>query len=258
MVHAPVQKGPVVGHQQKAPLPPQVLRHRLPSPGVQVVGGLVDQQVPLLPAEQRRQQRLGPLSVGEGGKGPVQRLGLYAQQPRLPQQLPLLRRGGRLLEHLQGHAGRVPRLMGEVRAGRRAGNPSAAGILPQQQAQKGGLPPAVAAQEAQLPASVKLKAHIFKYVIVAARIGKGQVFHPNHGHMASLQTQKQAAGKSHGPRRNENAPLYQRASIVRMARKDEILSCSRRRINCPLGTFHGAFHHFSRKQTSSFHSSSSI
>ena len=79
MVHTAVQKIPVMGYQQEAPLSPQVRCHRPPSSSIQMVGGFVDEEIAVLPAEQRRQQALGPLPVGEGIKGAVQGFGIHTQ-----------------------------------------------------------------------------------------------------------------------------------------------------------------------------------
>ena len=72
MVHTLVQERPVMGHQQKAPLPGQIAPQLPPSLQVQMVGGLVDQQEGILLQKHGRQQHLGPLPVGEAGKGQLQ------------------------------------------------------------------------------------------------------------------------------------------------------------------------------------------
>ena len=72
MVHTLVQERPVMGYQQKSPLPGQIAPQLPPSLQVQMVGGLVDQQEGILLQKHGRQQHLGPLPVGEAGKGQLQ------------------------------------------------------------------------------------------------------------------------------------------------------------------------------------------
>ena len=70
--------------------------------------------------------------------------------------------------------------------GDRGNQPPAVGKLPQQQPQKGGLTPAVPANEAQLPMVVDLKGGVVKHQVRAAGIGKGKTFRLNHRHMRHL------------------------------------------------------------------------
>jgi hypothetical protein len=93
----------------------------------------------------------------------------------------------------------VLRLAREVFKAHRGGNLPPVLVLPQQKAQKGGLPPAVAPGEAQLPFGVDLEAHVLEDVIVTAVIGKGQMRYLNQRHCYALQKQKSAAGKSLQP-----------------------------------------------------------
>ena len=67
-------------------------------------------------------------------------------------------------------------------------------IFPHQQLQKGRLAAAIAADEAQLPVAVELKARLFKNIVVAARIGKAQVGYLDLRHVVSSLKKKSAAG----------------------------------------------------------------
>ena len=257
VVHAAVQEIPVVGHQQKAPLFPEVRRRGPPSGGVQMVGGLVDEEIPLLPAEQRRQQALGLLPAGERVEGPVQRPGVHPQQARLPQKLPLLRRRADGAEDVQRHPGRVRHLIGEVRAGQRMGDAAAMGILPHQQPQKGGLSPAVAAQKAQLPVRVELKAHMVIDIVIAARIGKGQVIHPNQRHIHSSHVKMSRRKVFLRLMTGRNPPVFHGIQSLSAAQRMVSLLLSGAGHTSSRGTA-GAIWCFSRKWKSSFHSFSLI
>lgn len=74
VIYTVVQKGAVVADQQKAVLPAQILRHRPAAQQIQMIGGLVDQGISILPGEQGAEQRLGLLAPAQGGEGPVQRV----------------------------------------------------------------------------------------------------------------------------------------------------------------------------------------
>lgn len=74
MVYTAVQKTAVVGHQDEPLFSVEIGGHHRPRAGIQMVGGLVDEQKMALVQKQRRQQDLGLLSVGEGGKGPPEHM----------------------------------------------------------------------------------------------------------------------------------------------------------------------------------------
>ena len=196
VVHAPVQEPPVVGHQDEALLFLQVGRHHGPGLGVQVVGGLVDEQEVPLVQKQGGQQHLGLLAVGQAGKGAVQRVGPHPQQGQLPLQLPALRAGAHPLQHRAGGAARVGDGVGEIVEGHRG--PDGAGVFvpAHKQLEKRGLAPAVAADEAQLPAGVQPEAHVLKDGVVAGRIGKRQMFDLDQCQGASLLCTKTGRRKS--------------------------------------------------------------
>ena len=85
MVHTAVQKCPVVGHQQKSLLFAKILCNSLAASGVQVIGGLINQQIPGFPAKEGCQKALGLLAVGESCKRAVECFGLHAQKSAFPQ-----------------------------------------------------------------------------------------------------------------------------------------------------------------------------
>ena len=61
-------------------------------------------------------------------------------------------------------------------------NGAAIGIFPHQKAEKGGFAPAVAADEPQLPPGVDLKAGMGEDLVIAGRIGKGQIGYLDERH----------------------------------------------------------------------------
>ena len=175
MVNAPVQEGAVVAHQQKAVLAAQVIRHQFAAMHVQVVGGLVNQRVHILPGKQRRQQGLGLFAPAEGVKGTVQRVLGHLKQVQFTNQPPVrgVRRG--LLHHKQRQLARVRHLKGKVHG--RQGQVDAAliGVLPLQQAQQRGFAPAVSGHQPQAPGGVHRKGYMLKHGRIAALIGKGKI-----------------------------------------------------------------------------------
>ena len=204
MVDAPVQKGPVVGDQEKAPLPGQVVPHQGPSGGVQVVGGLVNEEEAVVPEEEEGQEEPGPLPVGEGGKGPVQHPLLQAQQPQLLHQPPLLQLRAQGLRHRPSLRLRVGHLKGKVVKGLRGGDGAGIPPLPQEQPQQGGLAPAVAADEPQPPVGVQLEGEVLKDRLKAALIGEAQVGDLDQSHEKRLQYAKM------GAERQRSAPILSR------------------------------------------------
>ena len=151
-----------------------------------MVGGLVDQQKGILLQKHGRQQHFRPLPVGEDREGLLQGLFRQVQEPQLPLDLPVLRLRGDLPHHLQPCPGQVRHLVGKVLERHGGGDGAAVGILPLQQPQEGGLPPAVPPGESQLPAGVDLKAHMVKDQLRAALISKRQIRDVDHRHIAFL------------------------------------------------------------------------
>ena len=172
MVHAAVQEGPVVGHQKKALLSAEIAAHHLSSVGIQVIGGLIDEREASFPKEEQGQQKLGLLPVGKGVIGAVEDLFLQLQPGHLPQETPALQSRLQLLQRIPGQPLRVDGFTGKVFKAHRGRDAAPVFVLPQQQAQKGGLAPAVAAGEAQLPVGVELKAHVLEDLVVAAVVSK--------------------------------------------------------------------------------------
>ena len=80
VVHTSVQEPAVVGHQDKSFLFLQIPGDLLPCGGVQVVGGLVDQEKMPLVQEKGRQECLGLFPVGKSLKGSPQYLCIHVQK----------------------------------------------------------------------------------------------------------------------------------------------------------------------------------
>ena len=165
-----------MGHQDEALLFLQVGRHHGARFGVQVVGGLVDEQKVPLVQKQGGQQDLGLLPVGEACERAVQHVGPHPQQGELPFQLPAGRAGADAFQHRPGGPVLVGNGVGEVVEGGGGADGAAVFIFAQQQLEKRGLAAAIAADEAQLPAGVQLQAHVLKDGVEAGRVGKRQMF----------------------------------------------------------------------------------
>ena len=179
VVNAAVQKLPVVGDQNEALLPFQVGRNQRPGLGIQMVGWLVNQQeVPRI-QEQRRQQHLGLLPVGEGVKGPVQNILADMEPGQLPQQLPGLGLGADIQQNVPGVPLRAGDRVREIVKLNTGADASLVVVFPQQKVQKGGFSPAISPNKAQLPVGIDLKADILEYGIEAGWIGKGEIFNLN-------------------------------------------------------------------------------
>ena len=145
-----------MGHQDETLLFLQVGRHHGPGLGVQVVGGLVDEQEVPLVQKQGGQQHLGLLAVGQAGKGAVQRVGPHPQQGQLPLQLPALRAGGTPPPAPRGWGGPGRgRGRGSSRRPPGARMEPAYSYRPISSLKNVVLPRTVAADEAQLPAGVQ-------------------------------------------------------------------------------------------------------
>ena len=176
MVGAAVQKGPVVGDQEKAPVqPPEVVGHQGPALGVQVVGGLVNHGVGVLPEKEGGQQGPGLLPAAEGGEGPVQDLPLQPHLGQLPVQPPRLLRRRLLQQQRPDRPHGVGHRPGPAQAGDRAGDGPPALRLPRQQLQQGGLAPAVPAHQAQLPAGIQPQVQVLEHGGIVPVIGKREM-----------------------------------------------------------------------------------
>ena len=108
-----------MGYQNKAAFAAQIGGNPRPGALVEVVGRLVDEQERVVPAEQRREQQLGLLTVAEGGKRLRQHRLVHVQAAKLPQQAPFLR----VRTDFRQYGGRLPfgafHRIGEIREGYR-------------------------------------------------------------------------------------------------------------------------------------------
>ena len=93
MVHAAVQKRPVVRNEDKPLFPVQVPAQNRARLHVQVVGRLVDQQKISLPRKQGAEQNLCLLAAAERIEGPVQDFVVRLQHGQLPLDAPHLAAG---------------------------------------------------------------------------------------------------------------------------------------------------------------------
>ena len=185
VVHAPVQKGPVMGDQEEPPAqPPEIPGGQRPPRLVQVVGGLVDHGVAVLLKEQGGQPGPGLLPAAEAVKGPLQQLLPQPQLVQLPQELPLVLLRHSVHQHVTGGPLGVPDGLRHIEGPLRPDQ----GPLPLQtalqQTQQGGLAPSVPTHQAQLPIGVPLEVQAFKDRGVVPVVGEIQVLDQNlrHGH----------------------------------------------------------------------------
>ena len=183
VVHAAVQELPVVGDQNEPPLALEIGGHAAAGFGVQVVGGLVDEQEPPLVQEQRGQQGLGLFPRRQGRKRAVQRIVGHAQAGKFAFQFPFLCVGADPGQHGAGGAFGAGNGIGEVVEAHRGLDAAGIFVVAHQQAQQRRFAAAVAADEAQLPVGVDLERYIVKDGFAAGRIRKSQMFHTDHCHV---------------------------------------------------------------------------
>ena len=135
MINAAVQKGPVMGHHQKAPLSAQIVRQFLPSRSIEMIGRLIDEQKGIVPQKQCRQKRFRALSKRETFKGLPQQLFGQIQQGTFPRDLPILRSRRSSANHLHGKSFRILHRIGKILKFHIRMNLAAAGQRTLQQAQ---------------------------------------------------------------------------------------------------------------------------
>ena len=179
MIHAAIQECSVVGYQDKPPLGIQIPAHQLPPPDIQMVRRLVNQQEIVFLAEQHRQLELGPLSVAQRLIGAVKHLVIQLELPHLPGDLPVFKGWIHCLRRLQRGGAAVRHRVREIGKIHRRADASLVLELSPEQIHKGRFSPAIPAGKAQLPVCIQLKADVFKNVLVAALIGKGQILYLN-------------------------------------------------------------------------------
>ena len=202
-----------MGHQQKAPVqPPEVVGHQRPSRAVQVVGRLVDHGVGPLVQKEGGQQGSGLLPAAEGGEGPVQQLLPQPQLGQLPDQPPLLLRRHTLKQQVQRPPGRVGHRSGPAPAGLTQRDNPLPLQLPGQQTEQGGLAPAIAAHQPQLPVGVQLEVQPLKDGGVVPVVGKIQILYRNLRHIVSSchVREKAARGTFLSRRQGHNTPIGSR------------------------------------------------
>ena len=185
VVHAAVEESAVVTDEDEALFPVQITADLRAPLDVEVVGRLVDEQEAVLSCEKQCQQQLGLLALRERPEAPLQQLPAQSQRGHLPLEPPARHLGAELLGRIAGERVRPRLRKGKVIEGQRGLDRSLVGILPHQQLQKARLAAAVAADEAQLPLAVDLKAYVFEYRIIAARIGKAEVGHLDQRHVVA-------------------------------------------------------------------------
>ena len=88
VVDAGVEKRAVMADQQESALLSEVRGGLLAALPVQMVGGLINERVRLLPDKEQRKQKPGLFAGGQGGEHLVQEAGVQAHEPRFLFQTP--------------------------------------------------------------------------------------------------------------------------------------------------------------------------
>ena len=162
-----------MGHQNEPLFGIQIPAHQLPSPDIQMVCGLINEQEVILPGKQYRQLQLRLLSVAQGAVGTVQHLVIQLQLVHFTLHPPVFIVRIHGFHRIYGKLPSVRHGIREIGKPYRCGNTPLIRVPPQKQVQKGGLTPSVPAGKAQTPVGINLKADILKNVFIAAVIGKG-------------------------------------------------------------------------------------
>ena len=195
MIHAAIQKRPVVGHQNKALFRTQILAHQPPAPDIQMVCRLVNEQKIVLFGKQYRKLELRLFPVAQGAVGPIKHLVVQLQFCHFPLNLPIFVVRIHGFHRVNGQDALVCHGIWKIRKLHRSGNPALIVVFSQKQIQEGGFAPAVPAGEAQTPVGIDLEADVLKNVFIAAVIGKCQIGNLNQRHSCPPNTRKMAAGK---------------------------------------------------------------
>ena len=217
MVNAAVEEGTVVAHQQKTILAAQIIGHLLAAMEIQMVGGLVNERVHIIPGEKGAQQRLGLLAVAQCAEGTLQRLLAAKELVPLAQEAPILgiRRSG--AHHFHGGQAGISDRIGEIHRWQRHMHLAAAVQLSAEQAQKRGLAPAVSSCQAQPPGGIQPGGQAFKHGVRAAIVGIGQILNGNV-HLGSLLGKK--------PREWQNKNSLHPWAAVSSQQKNEAHRCA--------------------------------
>ena len=176
-----------MAHQNKAGFGLEILCHRFPAVGIQVVGRFVDEQKTILPTEQRTQQQFGLFPAGKGEKGAVKHILPHPQQVQFPTKLPFRaaesQNGKQLFPRQAGvlhHWGKIPGGTGHHHlAGIRL-------IFHGQQGQQSGFTPSVASDQAGFPTGIQRHGKIFQHRLTAAGISETDMGQFYFRHRASL------------------------------------------------------------------------
>ena len=155
-----------------------------------MVGRLVYERETPAVEEERREQRLSALAVGERLERSLQRALVHAQQPQLALELPVLRLRAHPAQHLRERPRPVRHRAGEVAVPHGADYASRIAVPAHEQAQQSGLAPPVAAHQTQAPAAVQRQVQALKHVFRTAGIGKSQIFYLDYRHMRTSEKEK--------------------------------------------------------------------
>ena len=122
MVHAAIQKAAVMGYKNKSLFAVQIPADDFPSPDIQVVGRLVDEQKVIFLGKQHRQLQFGLLPSGECIIRAVKQFLRKLQSLHLPGDFPVFVIGINPFHHVDGRLTFIRHGIWEIRKLHRSGN----------------------------------------------------------------------------------------------------------------------------------------
>ena len=153
---------------------------------VQMIRWLVDEQIPALPREQQRQQKLCLFAARKRGKRAVQCVLCDRERSQFPPETPFRHIREAALQQLQRRKRCVRNRIREILEPAGGRDRALMGILPLQKPQERCFAASVAARQTEPPIGVKLEADVLKYIVKAAGICKGQVCNLDQCHRYAL------------------------------------------------------------------------
>ena len=164
----------------------QIILQPLDSFHIKMIRRLVDEQIPALPREQQRQQKLCLFAAGKRGKRAVQCVLCDRERSQFPPETPFRHIREAALQQFQRRKRCVRNRIREILEPAGGRDRALMGILPLQKPQERCFAASVAARQTEPPIGVKLEADVLKYIVKAAGICKGQVCNLDQCHRYAL------------------------------------------------------------------------
>ena len=170
-----------MGYQNKALLSRQIPFHRFSGFLIQMVRGFINQQKIVLPGKKHCQHHFRALSRTQSPEGPVKNFRVFPQELQLADHAPQLAAAFQLLHKLRGRLTFLffRNRIRKVIENRGSADASLIRIFPKEQVQESSLSLSVASDQSQLPVCIEGKGYVFKNIVKAALISKGQMIHSN-------------------------------------------------------------------------------